>query len=90
MGQKDKAFSTAPVVTNNQDPHDRVKVYLPQLHEPGSEGVWSGLVSLYAGGDLGLLMIPEIDDEVLVGFENGDLSKPIVIGVLHSRADDGS
>jgi hypothetical protein len=36
--------------------------------------------------DQGLYVLPEIDDEVLVAFEEGDLGRPYVVGSLW---DDG-
>ena len=35
-----------------------------------------------AGQSKGVVMLPEIDDEVVVAFENGDTRRPLVIGAL--------
>lgn len=37
--------------------------------------------------DRGMYFIPEIDDEVLVGFEHGDLNRPVVLGSLWNSRD---
>jgi uncharacterized protein involved in type VI secretion and phage assembly len=40
-----------------------------------------------AGPDTGVVWIPQVDDEVLVAFEHGDLGYPIVIGGLWNGKD---
>jgi uncharacterized protein involved in type VI secretion and phage assembly len=40
-----------------------------------------------AGGGRGFYIIPEVDDEVLVGFEQGDPSAPFIVGSLWNTAD---
>lgn len=76
------------VVTNNGDPDDigRVKVKFPTLTEDDESG-WARVVSPGAGPDRGLQWIPEVDDEVLVGFELDDKARPVVLGGLWSRTD---
>jgi uncharacterized protein involved in type VI secretion and phage assembly len=44
------------------------------------ESHWARMVALGSGEDRGMLMMPEINDEVLVAFENGDTRRPHVIG----------
>lgn len=73
------------VVIDNADPEDlgRVKVKLPWLaDDQGTE--WVRVAMPGAGNERGLALIPEIDDEVVVGFDRGDPSAPIVIGGLWS------
>jgi uncharacterized protein involved in type VI secretion and phage assembly len=41
-------------------------------------------MSFYAGDDRGALFLPEVDDEVLVIFEQGDMESPIIMGALWS------
>jgi len=40
-----------------------------------------------AGKDRGIFFLPEVDDEVLVAFENGDINQPYVIGSLWNGVD---
>ena len=40
-----------------------------------------------AGPDSGLVFLPEVDDEVLVAFEHGDIRRPYVIGGLWNGLD---
>jgi uncharacterized protein involved in type VI secretion and phage assembly len=44
-------------------------------------------MQLGAGPDSGTLFIPAVNDEVLVGFEHGDVDWPIVVGGLFNGAD---
>ena len=78
------------VVTNNSDPDDlgRVKVKFPWLAE--DESWWARLASPGAGKKRGIEFVPEIDDEVLVAFEHGDLTRPFVIGGLWNGKDTPS
>ncbi|MBX0331211.1 VgrG-related protein [Oscillochloris sp. ZM17-4] len=73
------------VVTDNQDPEGRcrVKLRLPWL-APDHSSDWVRVVAPGAGAERGLLLLPEVDDEVLVGFELGDLGQPYVLGGLWS------
>ncbi|MGL4596812.1 MAG: VgrG-related protein, partial [Bacteroidia bacterium] len=69
------------IVTNNNDPEGwgRVKVKYPALSEE-KESDWARVVSVGAGIERGIEFIPEINDEVLVGFEQGDIHCPYVLG----------
>ena len=73
------------VVTNNTDPDKlgRVKVQFPGV-AADEESAWARVVSVGAGGGRGLQVVPDVNDEVLVGFEHGDLGRPLVLGGLWS------
>ncbi len=76
------------IITNNQDPDElgRVKINLPWLSED-YESDWIRICSFMAGGDRGGWFLPEVDDEVLVAFEHGDVRLPYVIGSLWNGQD---
>jgi len=76
------------IVTNNKDPDKlgRIKVKFPWLSNE-DESNWARVVSLMAGKDRGIFFLPEVDDEVLVAFENGDINQPYVIGSLWNGVD---
>lgn len=75
------------VVTNNDDPEQqaRVKVRFPTLSE--DESAWARVASPGAGDKRGMQWVPEVGDEVLVGFELDDKARPIVLGGLWGRRD---
>ncbi|WP_322780101.1 VgrG-related protein [Frankia sp. Cas4] len=82
------AGAVPAVVTNITDPEHRgrVRVKLPWLSED-YESDWARVAMPGAGPDRGLLVLPEVDDEVLVIFEQGDPRRPFVIGGLYNGVD---
>jgi uncharacterized protein involved in type VI secretion and phage assembly len=76
------------IVVDNKDPDKlaRVKVRFPSLPGPDT-GWWAPMVSLGAGNERGWFFLPEIDDEVLVVFEHGDIRRPMVIGAMWNGKD---
>ncbi|MBN2007534.1 MAG: VgrG-related protein [Anaerolineae bacterium] len=80
------------LVTNNNDPDDlgRVKVkypWLPKDQGAEIESDWIRVVSPMAGAERGFYYLPEVDDEVLVAFEHGDVHRPYMIGMLWNSKD---
>jgi uncharacterized protein involved in type VI secretion and phage assembly len=71
------------VVTQNKDDDGlcRVKVRYP-WHEEARESYWARLAMPMAGKERGLVLIPEVGDEVLVVFEREDIRFPFVLGAL--------
>jgi uncharacterized protein involved in type VI secretion and phage assembly len=82
-------YGLAPaIVTNTKDPDGlgRVKVKLPWLADD-AESDWARVVSPMAGNGRGIYVLPEVDDEVLVGFEHGLVEFPYVLGGLWNGKD---
>jgi phage protein D len=76
------------IVTNNNDPEGlaRVRVKYPTLDDQ-NEGAWARVVAVGAGNQRGQLMLPQVGDEVLVGFEGGDPHTPYILGALWNGKD---
>jgi len=76
------------IVTNNDDPDKlgRVRVKFPWLDEQ-HESDWARLAAPGAGKERGLYVLPEVDDEVLLAFEHGDINRPFVLGGLFNGKD---
>jgi len=76
------------LVTNNQDPDKmgRVKVKFPWLSD-ADESAWARVAAPMAGKERGVCFLPEVDDEVLVVFEHGDVRFPYVLGALWNGQD---
>lgn len=75
------------VVTNNVDPQKlgRVKLRFPWLADQ-EESWWARVATLMAGPERGSFFLPEVNDEVLVAFDQGDPRFPYVLGSLWSGA----
>lgn len=73
-------------VVDNRDPEGigRVKLTFPWL-EQSMLTDWVAVAQPHAGKDRGIFWMPEIDDEMVVGFLHGDMSQPIVLGALWSH-----
>lgn len=76
------------IVTDNQDPegYGRVKVKYPWLSDEQASD-WARVVAPGGGSHRGIEFLPEINDEVLVGFELGDIHYPYVLGGLWNGKD---
>jgi uncharacterized protein involved in type VI secretion and phage assembly len=76
------------IVTDNKDTESmgRVKVKFPTLTEDHTS-TWARVVSMGAGADRGFDWLPEVEDEVLVAFEHGDIHRPYVIGNVWNGTD---
>ncbi|HWZ74727.1 MAG TPA: phage baseplate assembly protein V [Casimicrobiaceae bacterium] len=79
------------IVVDNVDPANsgRVKVRLPQVLVAGESGheVWARMATLMAGANRGTWFIPEVNDEVLIAFEQSDPNRPYVLGGLWNTAN---
>jgi len=79
------------LVSDIKDPDNtgRVKVTLPWSPDTGGERyeAWARIATLMAGNDRGSWFIPDVNDEVLVVFEGGDVRRPYVIGGLWNGSD---
>ena len=77
------------LVTNIDDPEQlgRVKVSFPWLGE-NAESHWLRVSSPGGGPKRGMLFLPEVGDEVLVGFAHGDPRTGFVLGGLHNGKDE--
>ena len=76
---------TAKVIDYN-DPEERgrVQVQFPWQEADNEKTPWIRINTLHAGPGKGTNFIPEIGEEVWVGFENGNAERPIVLGTLYN------
>ena len=92
LSKRVKAYPEIAVVLDNADPLNlgRVLVQFDWQKPVWKSTNWIRVVSPDAGGsdeisqNRGLLFIPEVGDQVMVGFEYGDPNRPYVIGSLFS------
>lgn len=76
------------MVTNLNDPDNlgRVKVKYDWLGD-NIESDWMRIATPMAGAERGFYYLPEVNDEVLIAFERGNVHHPYVVGVLWSNTD---
>jgi uncharacterized protein involved in type VI secretion and phage assembly len=79
------------LVSDIKDPDSlgRVKVTLPWSPDTGGGQyeVWARIATLMGGSQRGSWFIPDVNDEVLIVFEGGDVRRPYVIGGLWNGSD---
>jgi uncharacterized protein involved in type VI secretion and phage assembly len=72
------------VVKDNNDPDKLGRVRVNFFwQEDNMMSPWLRPVNVYSGAERGFYFIPEIGDEVLVGFEGGNAEKPYLIGSMY-------
>lgn len=73
-------------ITGDPDSAGRVKVKFPSLSQQDTS-TWARVLAPGAGATRGMHFGPEVNDEVLVGFEHGDARFPVVLGGLWSKVN---
>ncbi len=68
---------------NDPDGEFRILVRVPVI-DNNADGIWTRVASLDAGTNRGAFFMPEIGDEVVVGFINDDPRHAVMLGMLHS------
>ncbi len=73
------------VVKLDEDPESlyRIAVKLPEI-DGGETPVWARLGLDYATTEAGMMFLPEIDDEVVIGFLDDAPVSPVILGSLHN------
>lgn len=69
----------------DQDPAGeyKIEVSVPVLNAQKA-GVWARLASFYGSDGIGAFFVPEIGDEVILGYFNNDPCHPVILGSLYS------
>lgn len=75
------------IVTDNADPDHEYRVCIRLLNRDTSdyETGFIRVATMMTGKEYGMYFLPEIGDEVLVAFEDGDITRPYVIGSLWNQ-----
>ncbi|PWT94159.1 MAG: hypothetical protein C5B55_03150 [Blastocatellia bacterium] len=77
---------TGTVTKINEDTPGEIKVRF-NAHEETHETDWIRIATTMGGNNRGTFFMPEKDDEVVVGFERGDVRFPYVLGFLWNGPD---
>jgi phage baseplate assembly protein V len=76
------------LVTSVDDPeHEgRVKLRMPWFDDH-TETDWCRVRQFYAGNGYGAVWVPDVGDEVLISFIQGDMRQPVILGGLYNGND---
>lgn len=84
LAPHDRHYGLYPaIVTDIVDPDrlGRVEVRFPWLGDAGdATRAWATLLTPYADDDQGFVVLPEVDTQVVVAFEAGELQRPYIVG----------
>lgn len=70
-----------------EDPDSQYRVLLDvPLFDANGEGVWARLTNFYSTAGAGAFFMPEVGDEVVMGFLNEDPRYPVILGSLYSSS----
>jgi len=79
------------LVTDTNDPDALGRVKVKYMWNDGTSAAepehWLRVMTPHAGAERGFFCLPEVDDEVLVAFENGDPDRPVILGSLYNGKD---
>ncbi len=87
-----KAEAQRGIILDNADPDGlgRVKVQFAWQKPMSTSTPWIKMLTPYAGADKGFYMIPEIGEEVLVGFESDNPERPYVLSAGYNQGANSS
>ncbi len=74
-------------VVEHNDPKKMGRVRVQYIWQEDGPAYWARMMTPHAGADRGFMFMPEIGDEVVVGFEDGDPERPIVLGCVWNGVD---
>ena len=73
------------VMKLDADPDGQYKIQVSTpVMQAATDGVWARLANFYASVGIGAFFVPEIGDEVILGYLNNDPSNPVILGSLYS------
>ncbi len=75
--------ATVKKIYEDPDNAYRILLELPLL-DPAGEGIWARLGNFYSTNNAGVFFLPEVGDEVIVGFLNQDPRYPVILGSVYS------
>ena len=82
-----KAEQQPAIVKDNNDPKGMGRVRVQFFWQKGEQlSPWIRMIQPYAGSGKGFYFIPEVGQEVMVDFENGNAERPFVLGAHYNGA----
>jgi Rhs element Vgr protein len=84
QGIKGLYNATVKQIGNNPSDPFSILVTVPVL-DPSETGIWARISQFYASNGAGAFFMPEVGDEVIVGFLNDDSGSPVILGSVYSN-----
>ncbi|HUA83759.1 MAG TPA: phage baseplate assembly protein V [Bryobacteraceae bacterium] len=72
-------------VFDNNDPEKLGRIQVQYFWQEENQTFWARMMTPHAGSARGFLFVPEVGDEVVVAFEDGDPERPIIMGCLWNK-----
>ncbi len=83
-----KPVTQTAYVTANEDPCSLGRVQIRYPWQPKSDSPsspWIRVSQAFASKDAGISFLPQVGDEILVGYEFGEIERPFMLGALASK-----
>ena len=75
-------FGIVPArVMENNDPQKMGRIKIQHFWQEDGPTYWARMMTPHAGADRGFMFMPEVGDEVVVAFEDGDPERPVGVGL---------
>lgn len=74
---------TVKKMYDDPDSQYRILVDVPLFDQSG-QGIWARLANFYSTSGAGVFFLPEVGDEVVLGFLNEDPRSPVILGSMYS------
>jgi Rhs element Vgr protein len=83
-----RGLFNATVKKMYEDPENQYRILIDiPLFDKNGEGLWARLSNFYSTSGAGVFFLPEVGDEVVIGFLNEDPRFPIILGSLYSSSN---
>jgi len=82
-GAKGLFNGTVKKISDDPDSQYRILVDIP-LFDTNGAGIWARLSNFYSTSGAGAFFLPEVGDEVILGFINEDPRFPVILGSMYS------
>jgi type VI secretion system secreted protein VgrG len=81
-------FGVVPArVVEHDDPKRMGRIKVQYFWQEDAPTYWARMITPHAGADRGFMFMPEVGDEVAVGFEDGDPERPVIFGSVWNGVD---
>ena len=84
-GAKGLLNGTVKKIFDDPDSQYRILVDVPMFDTNGA-GIWARLSNFYSTSGAGAFFLPEVGDEVVLGFLNEDPRYPVILGSMYSSS----